>query len=117
MKLSHRFRPVFVVAAIASLPAITSPAPAAPLVRIDTVMGNIEIELLHEDAPLTVTSFLNYAVSDRYDDSFFHRSVPGFVVQGGGFTFPDGGPLPVEVPTDPPVMNEPGISNLRGTVA
>jgi cyclophilin family peptidyl-prolyl cis-trans isomerase len=116
MKLSHRLC-LPILLAIPQLPAIAPPAAAGPMVRLDTVMGNIDLELLHEEAPLTVTNFLNYVVTDRYDDSFFHRSVPGFVVQGGGFTFPDGATFPVEVQTDAPVLNEFGVSNTRGTVA
>jgi peptidyl-prolyl cis-trans isomerase A (cyclophilin A) len=106
------------LAAMAILCVANSTASAAPQVRINTVMGNIDIELLHEDAPLTVTNFLNYVVTDRYEDMFFHRSVPGFVVQGGGFTYPnDEVGQPIDVPADDSVLNEPGVSNTRGTVA
>lgn len=115
-------RPTFISLFCLTIPAFVAlsraAAVAAPTVRLDTVLGNIDIELLHKEAPQTVTNFLDYLVTDRYDDSFFHRSVPGFVVQGGGFTYPggdEGGPF--NVPTDDPVMNEPGVSNTRGTVA
>ena len=64
---------------------------AAQTVRFQTNMGNIDVVLLPESAPLTVANFLNYVNRGAYDNSFFHRSVPGFIVQGGGFTFGSGG--------------------------
>jgi len=84
-------------------------------VIMQTPFGAVEIELFDEEAPETVANFLKYVNDGDYVNSFIHRSDPGFVVQGGGFTFVDG--APVAIPTDPPVINEPGISNLRGTVA
>ncbi|GAG96734.1 unnamed protein product, partial [marine sediment metagenome] len=84
-------------------------------VVMQTPFGAVEIELFDEETPETVANFLNYVNDGAYANSFIHRSDPGFVVQGGGFTFVDG--APVEIPTDPPVINEPGISNLRGTIA
>ena len=68
-------------------------------------------------APSSVENFLNYVNDGDYVNSIIHRSVPGFIVQGGGFTVEE---LAVEnVPTDPPVVNEfsPERSNLRGTIA
>ena len=92
----------------------TGPAIATNVV-MQTPFGEVEIELFDEDAPATVANFLTYVNDGDYVNSFIHRSDPGFVLQGGGFTFVDG--APVAIPTDPPVINEPGISNLRGTVA
>jgi cyclophilin family peptidyl-prolyl cis-trans isomerase len=54
---------------------------------METPLGDIEIELFDEVAPGTVENFLNYVNDGDYEDSFVHRSVPGFVIQGGGFTF------------------------------
>jgi cyclophilin family peptidyl-prolyl cis-trans isomerase len=82
---------------------------------IETPLGNIEIELLEEDAPKTVANFLRYIENDRYHKTFIHRSVPGFVIQGGGFTFIDDVVTGVE--TYPAVDNEFKVSNTRGTVA
>jgi cyclophilin family peptidyl-prolyl cis-trans isomerase len=62
-----------------------------------------------------VANFLNYVNDGDYAGSFIHRSVPGFVVQGGGFTFING--EAGSVPSDPPIANEFGRSNVRGTVA
>ena len=91
---------------------------AGTVVKLDTVEGDIFVDLFEEQTPATVANFLNHATSGRYDNSFFHRSVPGFVLQGGGFVVSQVDPLAVDnVPTDAPVPNEPGISNLRGTIA
>jgi cyclophilin family peptidyl-prolyl cis-trans isomerase len=84
-------------------------------VLISTSLGDIEIELLEDDAPQTVANFLNYIDNNLYDSTFVHRSVPDFVVQGGGFTFIDGQALAVE--SFPTIENEFKISNTRGTVA
>ena len=96
--------------------AILFSGPAiATNVVMQTPFGEVEIELFDEEAPATVANFLNYVNDGDYANSFIHRSVPGFVIQGGGFSFIDGEVL--AIPSDPPVINEPGISNLRGTVA
>jgi len=89
--------------------------PAEDLVaRIETVFGNIDILLFRETAPVTVANFLNYAQSGRYDETFFHRLVSDFVLQGGGF-LADSNFTPID--TDPPIINEFNLSNLFGTVA
>lgn len=87
-------------------------------VELRTPIAPICFDLLDDpnEAPLTVANFLNYVEDGDYDGSFFHRLVPGFVLQGGGFTY-DPVERYEEVPDDLPVLNEPGISNLRGTVA
>jgi len=96
--------------------AILLSGPAfATNVIMQTPFGAVEIELFDEETPETVANFLKYVNDGDYVNSFIHRSDPGFVVQGGGFTFVDG--TFVSIPTDPPVINEPGISNLRGTLA
>lgn len=83
-------------------------------VRLTTSLGEVVMELV-DDAPITTANFLQYVEDDFYDGTIFHRVVPGFVVQGGGF-------LPGMIPPDglrDPIMNEfsPDRSNLRGTVA
>jgi len=82
---------------------------------IATPLGDIEIELLENDAPNTVANFLNYVENNRYDKAFIHRSLPGFIIQGGGFTFLNGTATAIE--TFPTVDNEFKVSNTRGTVA
>ncbi len=87
------------------------------IVTIDTSLGTFEMEMLDQDAPATVANFLNYVQRGSYDGTFIHRSLPGFVIQGGGFFFdPATGSAPGIV-TDPPVVNEFKVSNTRGTVA
>ena len=90
------------------------------VVRVQTTLGLIDIELLSDDAPLTTSNFKNYF--DRYTNSIIHRSArytdgDDFVIQGGGFTF-DTGQVDA-ITTDPPIPNEFNAenSNLRGTVA
>ncbi len=88
-------------------------------ITLNTNDGPINVELFDKQAPRTVANFLNYVTSGRYDNSIFHRLVPGFVLQGGGFTFSNDGvntTLPA-IATDPAVQNEPGISNTQGTLA
>lgn len=91
-------------------------AHANPIVRVSTSIGDFSMELFQDSAPLTVRNFLNYVDRDDYNGTYLHRVVDNFVVQGGGFFFvPFVGAF--RVPTDPPVVNEFGASNVRGTVA
>jgi ELWxxDGT repeat protein/VCBS repeat-containing protein len=92
-----------------------------PVVAVNTNFGAILIELYEEQKPGTVANFLNYVNDGDYMNSFFHRSVKDFVIQAGGFTtssptFTNTSQF-TAVPTDPKIQNEPGISNLRGTIA
>jgi peptidyl-prolyl cis-trans isomerase B (cyclophilin B) len=83
-------------------------------VILETSEGNITIELDAEKAPATVANFLEYARAGHYDNTIFHRVIPGFMIQGGGF---DTGMQ--QKPTDAPVKNEAdnGLKNLSGTIA
>jgi peptidyl-prolyl cis-trans isomerase A (cyclophilin A) len=83
------------------------------IVQFDTNMGSFQVQLYDEATPATVANFLDYLNRGAYDSTVIHRSVPGFIVQGGGFSFPTF----EEVTAKPPVINEPGISNTRGTIA
>ena len=84
--------------------------------RVATTLGSFDIILFPIATPLTVKNFMDYVDAGEYANSFFHRSVADFVVQGGGFKYTTGGGF-TRVTTFAPVTNEPGISNLRGTVA
>lgn len=84
--------------------------------RVTTSLGSFDVILYPLATPLTVRNFLCYANGKRYTDSFFHRSLPNFVVQGGGYTQTTATGFRGLVKAAP-VVNEPGISNLRGTVA
>ncbi len=87
---------------------------AMPRVIIETTEGNIELTLRPDAAPETVANFLAYAEADFYQDTIFHRVIPGFMIQGGGFT-----QAMVRKETREPVRNEakPTVKNLRGTIA
>ncbi|WP_258193117.1 peptidylprolyl isomerase [Nitrosomonas oligotropha] len=82
-------------------------------------MGQFCIELFETQTPITTANFLEYIDSDAYTSGIFHRSIPGFVIQGGGFKVVDGasGDSLVPVNTFSPIVNEFKISNTRGTVA
>lgn len=95
------------------------------LVRLNTSLGPVNIELLDRQAPQTVANFFNYVEDGKYTDAIFHRSAKlsggtPFVLQGGGFSFETNPSSIAAIPTDPAVQNEPDAtnrSNLRGTVA
>lgn len=97
-------------------PPVTAPEPVMRDVTcLDTSLGEICMKMFPEDAPKTVTNFMNYANRGSYDNSVFHRLVSGFVVQGGGFKYTS--PTMTAIPADPPVVNEFKRSNTYGTVA
>jgi peptidyl-prolyl cis-trans isomerase B (cyclophilin B) len=83
-------------------------------VSIATSMGIITAELDEEKAPLTVANFAEYAREGHYDGTIFHRVIPGFMVQGGGFARDMS-----QKATRAPIKNEAknGLKNLRGTLA
>ncbi len=83
-------------------------------VKLETTMGDIVIELNEKAAPVTVKNFLTYVGEDFYDGTIFHRVIPNFMIQGGGFT-----PDMVQKKTHPPIINEAsnGLKNDRGTIA
>ena len=102
-----------IVAAVSILVSIQVGA-ADPLVEMKTGMGTVVIELYPDKAPLTVNNFLQYVKGRHYDGTVFHRVIPGFMIQGGGF-----GPDFSEKPARKPVRNEAanGLRNETGTIA
>ena len=84
------------------------------LVTIETSLGTMKAELYEDKAPATVANFLAYVDEGFYDGTVFHRVIPGFMIQGGGFT-----PGMEQKPTKPPIKNEArnGLKNQRGTLA
>jgi len=90
------------------------PPTQSNIVVLETSMGNIEIALNPEKAPITVENFLAYVNEGFYSGTVFHRVIPGFMVQGGGFTA-DG----TQKPTHNPIKLESanGLKNDVGTVA
>ncbi len=105
-----------IVGAVLMLSAGCSSAPSGPnpVVVMDTSMGTVKIELFQDKAPITVKNFLGYVDSKHYDGTIFHRVIPDFMVQGGGFL-----PDMQEKITAAPIRNESfnGLSNVRGTLA
>lgn len=87
---------------------------STPVVVVKTSKGTFRIELDRARAPVTVDNFLRYVKARFYDGTIFHRVIPGFMIQGGGFT-----PDLVQKPTRDPIVNESanGLSNVVGTVA
>jgi peptidyl-prolyl cis-trans isomerase B (cyclophilin B) len=88
--------------------------PNNPIVLISTSVGDMKVELYKDKAPKTVDNFLGYANDKHYDGTIFHRVIPRFMIQGGGFT-----PDMKEKPTKAPVKNEAGngLQNKVGTIA
>lgn len=87
---------------------------AAPTVEMITSQGKIVIELNAEKAPKSVANFLQYAREGFYNGTIFHRVIPGFMIQGGGFDEKMN-----QKPTRAPIENEAanGLKNKRGTIA
>jgi len=101
-----------------------NPALTGSIYRFNSVLGSFFIEMFDQageartrTTPVTVANFANYVNAGRYVNSMIHRSIPNFVLQGGGFTAQ---PLPdlfANVPTFAQIQNEPGNTNIRGTIA
>jgi peptidyl-prolyl cis-trans isomerase B (cyclophilin B) len=111
-------RPIL-IAVTALAAAFALPALAAnPQVELDTTAGKIRVELYPDAAPKTVANFLDYVKAKHYDGTQFHRVIPGFMVQGGGFT-----PDFKQKTANPPIAIEAeqsskaGLTNVKGTLA
>jgi cyclophilin family peptidyl-prolyl cis-trans isomerase len=85
-----------------------------PMLKFKTSAGDFTVELYAKEAPESAANFLKYVDDGHYDGTIFHRVIPGFMVQGGGFA---SGMEQKE--TRPPIRNEAtnGLENLRGTLA
>jgi cyclophilin family peptidyl-prolyl cis-trans isomerase len=85
-----------------------------PVVLISTSLGDIKVELFEDKAPITVKNFLAYVNDKSYDGTIFHRVIPAFMIQGGGFDA-----NMTQKPTKPPIKNEAGngLKNDNGTLA
>ena len=85
-----------------------------PAVRLETSMGDIVVELNRLRAPVSTNNFLRYVLDKKYDNTIFHRVMPGFVVQGGGYT-----ETIEERELYPPIINESGngLKNMPMTIA
>jgi peptidyl-prolyl cis-trans isomerase B (cyclophilin B) len=97
-----------------SLSCTALAAERPPLVKLETDMGNIMVELNPKAAPKTVKNFLDYVSSGFYEGTTFHRVIKSFMIQGGGFTIDF-----QRKKTKAPIENEAdnGLTNKRGTIA
>ena len=84
------------------------------MIRFETTLGDFTIEFFDKEAPQSVANFMRYIDDGFFDATIFHRIVPGFVIQGGGFTEDM-----AQKRTHPPVKNEAdnGLKNERGTLS
>ena len=103
---------IFITIAAFGLSSVT--ATAGTLVKMQTNLGDIVIELDDEKAPKTVANFLGYVNDGFYNGTIFHRVIDGFMIQGGGFT-----ENLQKKGTKAPIENEAnnGLKNMRGTIA
>lgn len=99
---------------LAAALVLTVSAWAGPKVEMQTNLGRIVIDLDEAKAPATVKNFVAYVNEGFYNGTVFHRVIPNFMIQGGGFT-----PDMAQKPTKAPVQNEAknGLKNARGTIA
>jgi peptidyl-prolyl cis-trans isomerase A (cyclophilin A) len=84
------------------------------MIRFETSLGDFTIEFFEKEAPVSVANFTRYIEDGFFDGTIFHRIVPGFVIQGGGFTEDM-----TQKTTKPPIKNEAdnGLKNKRGTLS
>ncbi len=116
-----RFKLIILLALSAILMSVALPTVAEekkvqknPMVLVKTSMGSFTIELYENEAPITVKNFLNYVDKKFYDDTIFHRIIPTFVIQGGGFTNDM-----MKKSVGPPIKNEAsnGLKNEKYTLS
>ncbi len=116
MNLRQTLKGLLIGAMLILAPGILSAAEKAenPRVLFETDLGKMTIELYPKEAPKTVENFLAYVDKGFYNGTIFHRVIPDFVVQGGGFTFDF-----KRKDTMDPVVNESnnGLKNLAGTLS
>ncbi|APW43217.1 peptidylprolyl isomerase [Rhodoferax saidenbachensis] len=119
MALQSLSRRLWVAACAAALLPLPALAQTAPRVKFQTTAGDFVVEVYPDKAPKTVENFLQYVKDKHYDGTIFHRVIPNFMVQGGGFDAKY-----VEKKTRPPVVHEGreamergGLKNVTGTLA
>ena len=110
----HLLSLFLIIAGLNSAPALSNTTGNATMIKMTTSLGDIEIELFPDEAPVTVQNFIDYVEDGFYDGTIFHRVIPGFVVQGGGFTSDMN-----QKPTKAPIQNEAdnGLKNTVGALS
>ena len=106
--------PVLAILCLALGVGVSSAAKERSLVKVETSLGDMVIELFPEKAPKTVANFLSYVNAGSYDGTIFHRVIATFMIQGGGFS-----PDMRQRSTQKPIPNEAnnGLKNERYTIA
>jgi peptidyl-prolyl cis-trans isomerase A (cyclophilin A) len=99
---------------LGGIATVADAAAKNPVVLMETSLGNVKVELFPKEAPVSVKNFLSYVKAGFYNGTTFHRVIPGFMIQGGGFT----GDMKIK-PSGQPIKNEAanGLKNDRGTIA
>jgi peptidyl-prolyl cis-trans isomerase B (cyclophilin B) len=105
---------LIIIASLFCLPTYATETGNKNMIKMTTTHGDIELELFPEAAPETVKNFINYVESGHFDGLIFHRVIPGFMIQGGGFTADM-----KQRDTQPPIVNEAdnGLKNSVGTLS
>ncbi|MGX5174363.1 peptidylprolyl isomerase [Aliikangiella sp. IMCC44653] len=103
-------------ALLASTLSLISFQATATIVQFETPLGNFEVNLYDQETPIAVNNFLEYVNANDFSNTFIHRSVPNFIIQGGGFTYANAWP-PESITTRASIQNEPKYSNVRATIA
>ena len=101
---------------------VTLASGASSISSFDVELFDNSASLANRTTPITVANFLSYILDESYNNTLIHRSVSGFVLQGGGFTWPqvsevEAGGVPLPISKKAPIVNEAGNSNLFGTIA
>jgi peptidyl-prolyl cis-trans isomerase A (cyclophilin A) len=109
-----RIMMVFAVLCLSAGIASAAEVKKNPVVEMDTSLGKIKIELFEKEAPISVKNFLDYAKSGFFTDTTFHRVIPKFMIQGGGYTADR-----KKKPANAAIKNEAanGLKNDRGTIS
>jgi len=117
--MQPKFGSVALIAAslIAVIFAQPRPSDAITIVRFATNLGHIDVRLFDTATPVSVANFLNYVNSNRYEDTFVHRSDEDFVIQGGGFKLNNSIFQAAGITTDAPIGDEPGLTTISQTLA
>lgn len=114
LQTGHWSRRIWITCCMALLPSMAVLAQTAPKVKFQTNQGDFVVEVYPDKAPKTVENFLQYVKDKHYDGTIFHRVIPNFMVQGGGFTET----MAEKQMRDPiPLEARNGLKNDRGTIA
>ncbi len=114
--MTHVFKNTLKKWAIASLLLPLAHTASATIVQFQTNLGTFEVNLYDETTPITVNNFLSYVNDMSYNETVIHRSVPNFVVQGGGYTLDSDVQLD-DIESKGAIQNEPVHTSIRGTIA